>query len=122
LRFGSVAARTAQGNAQVFSNIGQVKLPGVNTTFGDKNNVCPGRKHFPFQAKKFTDQAFDPVALDRVADFSPHGKADAWFGLFPRTCDCKAKQKKILRVIFPPLCIARKEFWTVFDPVLLPEG
>lgn len=119
---GNVAARAPQGCAQIFPNIGQAKLPGINAPLGDDDNVRPGRKRFPFQAKKLSNQALDAVALNRVADFPPYGKADAGLDLFSRTWGRKAKKKKIPGMVFSSPCIARKEFRTIFDPVVVPEG
>ena len=69
------------------------------------------------RAKRFTDEPFDPVALDAFADFFAGGDAQARTG---SRCVLQARKDvyhKIAIQVFPTFLIGTLEFPPFFEPV-----
>lgn len=68
-----VLTQTPQHRAQLSIHIGLTQRDFSGLPFGDDDNIRPVRDMTDVMPKKFSQQPFDPVAQDGLADLAGNG-------------------------------------------------
>ncbi len=112
-----VFTQTPQHRAQLSFHIGLTQRGLSGLSFGDDDNIRPVRDMTDVMPKKFSQQPFDPVAQDGLADLTGNGRSQTRRGgaVAPPVAD---ENKKMFRVETPARLIACRIVGTSDDTML----
>lgn len=111
------SAQTPQHRAQLPIHIGLTQRGLSGLPLGDDDNIRPVRDMTDVMPKKFSQQPFDPVAQDGLADLAGNGGSQTCRGgaVAPPAAD---ENKKMFRVETPARLITRRILGTSDDAAL----